>query len=91
MSLVTIVYSMIAGVCFTLAAVHLPVWLRNREARATLAFAVAAVCSGAIACGELLMLMAATPEEYAAAQKWNNVPIALLLVALAVPAGFGWR
>ena len=83
MSLVTIVYSMIAGVCFTLAAVHLPVWLRNREARATLAFAVAAVCSGAIACGELLMLTAATPAEYAAAQKWNNVPIALLLVALA--------
>ena len=88
MSLVTIVYSMIAGVCFTLAAVHLPVWLRNREARATLAFAIAAICSGAIACGELLMLTAATPAEYAAAQKWNNVPIALLLLALAA---FGYH
>jgi len=88
MSLVTIVYSMIAGVCFTLAAVHLPVWLRNREARTTLAFAVAAICSGAVACGELLMLTATTPAEYAAAQKWNNVPIALLLVALAV---FGYH
>jgi len=88
MSPVTIVYSMIGGVCFTLAAVHLPVWLRNRGARASLAFAVAAICSGAIACGELFMLTAATPAEYVAAQKWNHVPIALLLVALAA---FGYH
>jgi len=88
MSLVTIVYSMIAGVCLTLAAVHLPVWVRNREARASLAFAVAAICSGAIACGELFMLTATTPDGYATAQKWNHVPIALLLVALAA---FGYQ
>ena len=34
MSLVTVVWSMIAAACLTLAAVHLPVWWRNREARA---------------------------------------------------------
>ena len=49
MSLVTVVWSMIAAACLTLAAVHLPVWWRNREARATLAFSLAAICTAAIA------------------------------------------
>ena len=55
MSLVTVVWSMIAAACLTLAAVHLPVWWRNREARATLAFSVAAICTAAIALCELAM------------------------------------
>jgi len=83
MSLVTVVWSMIAAACLTLAAVHLPVWWRNREARATLAFSVAAICTAAIALCELAMLKAATPADYAAAQRWMNLPVALLLVALA--------
>jgi PAS domain S-box-containing protein len=88
MSLVTIVYAMIAGVGFALAAVHLPVWLMNREARTSLAFAVAALCTGAIACGELLMLTATTPAGFALAQRWNNLPIAILFIALAA---FGYH
>jgi len=83
MSLVTVVWSMIAAACLTLAAVHLPVWWRNREARATLAFSVAAICTAAIALCELAMLKAATPADYAAAQRWMNLPVALLLIALA--------
>ena len=88
MSLVTIVYAMIAGVGFTLAAVHLPVWFMNRTARTSLAFAIAALCTGAIACAELLMLKAAAPADYALSQRWGNVAIALLFVALAV---FGYQ
>jgi two-component system sensor kinase FixL len=83
MSLVTVVWSMIAAASLTLAAVHLPVWWRNREARATLAFSVAAICTAAIALCELAMLKAATPAEYAFAQRWMNLPVAVLLVALA--------
>jgi two-component system sensor kinase FixL len=83
MSLVTVVWSMIAAACLTLAAVHLPVWWRNREARATLAFSIAAICTAAIALCELAMLKAATPADYAMAQRWMNLPVALLLVALA--------
>ena len=71
MSLVTIVYAMIAGVGFTLAAVHLPVWFMNRTARTSLAFAIAALCTGAIACAELLMLKAAAPADFALAQRWG--------------------
>jgi len=83
LSPVTVVWSMIAAACLTLAAVHLPVWLSNRDARATLAFSVAAVCTAAIALCELAMLKAATPADYAAAQRWMNLPVVLLLVALA--------
>ena len=79
MSLVTVVWSMIAAACLTLAAVHLPVWWSNREARATLAFSVAAICTAAIALCELTMLKAPTPAVYATAQRWANVPIALLM------------
>jgi len=83
MSPVTVVWSMIAAACLTLAAVHLPVWWRNREARATLAFSIAAICTAAIALCELMMLKAPTPAAYVTAQRWMNLPIALLLVALA--------
>ena len=83
MSLVTVVWSMIAAACLTLAAVHLPVWWRNREARATLAFGIAAASTAAIAFAELVMLKAATPETYATAVRWAHVPIVVLMVALA--------
>jgi PAS domain S-box-containing protein len=83
MSPVTVVWSMIAAACLTLAAVHLPVWLSNRGARATLAFSIAAACTAAIALCELTMLKSTTPEAYVAAQRWMNLPVALLLVALA--------
>ena len=83
MSLVTVVYAAIAGIGFTLAMVHLPVWFLNREARTSLAFTVAALCTGAIACAELLMLTATTPAAFALAQRWSNVPLALLFIALA--------
>ena len=88
MSVVVIVWSMIAAACLTLASVHFPVWLRNREARATLWFSVAAVASAAIACAELIMLKAQTPEVYAVAQRWFNVPAALLVISLV---GFAYN
>ena len=81
-SLVVVVHSMIAAACLTLAAVHLPVWLRNRDAVASLAFAIAAAAAAANAIGDMVILKALTPEIYAAAQRWKNIPILLLLVGL---------
>jgi Tfp pilus assembly protein PilX len=66
-SLVVVVHSMIAAACLTLAAVQLPVWLRNRDAVANLAFAIAAAAAAANAIGDLVILKAQTPEIYAAA------------------------
>ena len=70
MSLVTIVWSMFAAVCLTLAAVHLPVWWNNREARASLAFSLTTISTAAFAICELWMLQARTPGEYATALKF---------------------
>jgi len=83
MSSVTIVWSMIAAACLTLAALHLPVWWRNRDADATFAFALAAISTALVAFCELYMLKAQTAQDYALAQKVAQVPIVLLLLALA--------
>ena len=83
MSVVTIVWSMIAGACCTLAAAHLPVWWRNRESGASLAFAMAAVCTAGLAFCELAMLHAQTPAAYAVVLRWAHLPVTLLLLALA--------
>ena len=83
MSFVTVVWSMIAAACLTLAAVHLPVWWRIGGAQTTLAFALAAVSTAGIAFCELAMLKASTPHAYATAVRWVHVPIFVLMVALA--------
>ena len=83
MSFVTVVWSMIAAACLTLAAVHFPVWWRNRGAHTTLAFAFAAVSTTGIAFCELAMLKAPTPHAYSNALRWAHVPILVLMVALA--------
>src|SRR5262245_47940277 len=88
MSLVTVVWSMIGAACLTLAAIHFPVWWRNRDALATLSFAIAAISTAAIALCELLALKAATPAAYASALRWLHVPVAVLFVALA---GFAYN
>jgi two-component system sensor kinase FixL len=88
MSLVTVIWSMIGAGCLTLAAIHFPVWWRNRDALATLSFVAAAAATAAIAFCELLALKATTPAAYAAAVRWIHVPVAVLLVGLV---GFAYH
>ena len=88
MSLVTVVWSMIGAACLTLAAIHLPVWWRNREALATLSFVVAALATAAIAFCELDALKSTTPAAYASALRWVHVPVAVLCVGLV---GFAYN
>ena len=87
-SLIVVVHSMVAAACLTLAAVHLAVWSRNRDALANLSFAIVAASAAANAIGDMVILKAQTPEIYAAAQRWKDIPILLLLVGLA---GFSYH
>ena len=87
MSWVTVIWSMIAAACLTLAAVHLLVWQRNRTAWPSLAFSLMAVATAAFVFCELAMLRAQTPEEFGTALRWTHVPLWLSLVSLA---GFVW-
>jgi signal transduction histidine kinase len=83
MSWVTVIWSMCAAACLTLAFVHLLVWARNRRAWASLAYALAAVGAAGFAFCELWVLMSRTPGEFATALRWAHVALWWWMVPLA--------
>jgi len=82
MSWVTVIWSMIAAVCVTLAGIYLLVWRRNHSAWANLLFCLTAVSVAAFAFCELRMMRAETPAEFATTLKWAQVPVWLLVLSL---------
>jgi len=87
MSWVTIIWSMAAAACLTLAGVHLVVWARDRRARVNLLFAVTATLVAAFALMVMRLMDAETPAEYGVWHRWVHVPIGLASIALV---GFVW-
>ena len=65
MSWVTVIWSMTASACLTLAAIHLLVWCHRRTAWADLLFTVTSAGAAAFAVCELLMTLAETPAQFA--------------------------
>jgi two-component system, LuxR family, sensor kinase FixL len=82
MSLITIIWSMIASACLTLAAISFLTWVRNREAWANLSFSLLATGTAAWTFCELSMMRAETPAEFATALKWGQVAVWLVVVPL---------
>ena len=82
MSSVTIVWSMMASACLTLAAMHLLVWSRRRAAWPHLLFSLSAAGVAVYAGLELRMLWAVTPLEYGMALRWAHVPAWVTIVSL---------
>ena len=82
MSSVTIVWSMVASACLTLAAMHLLVWFRRRSATTHLLFSLSAAGAAVYAGFELWMLRAVTPGEYGMALRWAHVPGWVTVVSL---------
>ena len=83
-SLITVIWSMSASACLTLAAIHLLVWARDRQAWANLFFFLLAIATAAWTFCELWMMRAATPAEFATVLKWGHVAVWLLIVSLVV-------
>jgi signal transduction histidine kinase len=83
MSWITIIGSMSAGCCMTLAAVHLLVWLRTRDAWGSLLFSISAAAAAAMAALDLLMLRAHTPAEFGELLRWLHVPVWVMIVSVA--------
>jgi two-component system sensor kinase FixL len=81
-SWVTVIWSMIAAACLTLAAVHFPIWCKNRAAWASLFFSLTAFATTALVFCELWMMRSETPEEYATAVRWTHVPLWLVMLSL---------
>jgi len=82
MSWVTVVWSMIASACLTLAAIYCLVWYRNRTARAHLWFAATAVCTAGLAFFELRLMQAETLGDVLAARMWAHVPLFFWVVSI---------
>jgi PAS domain S-box-containing protein len=82
MSWVTILWSMNASACLTLAAIYFLVWWKRRKAWdilfLTLSSAAVAVYTGL----ELWMLRAETPAQFATALRWIQLPVWVLIVSL---------
>ncbi|MGA2502126.1 MAG: ATP-binding protein, partial [Tepidisphaeraceae bacterium] len=83
MSYVTIIWSMVASACLTLAALHFMVWWQRRTAWADLLFTLTSVGVAAYARCELSMMLAQTPAQFAAALRWLQVPTWVIVVSLA--------
>lgn len=77
---VTIIWSMVASACLTLAAIHLLIWSMNRAAWANLLFSLSALATAALAGCEYWMMRAETPVEYATALRWLHDPIWVIFV-----------
>jgi len=96
MSWITVVWSMNAGACLTLAAFYGAVWCKQRENRAYLAFSCSAVAAAAISGFELWMMNARSVEQYQLLVRWVHLPTwALTLsfvafVRLYLRAGRAW-
>src|SRR4030095_11850730 len=81
MSWVTVIWSMNAGACLTLAAFYGAVWFKQRSNRAYLLFSCSAVAAAVISVFELRMLNSTTPEQYQLLIRWIHVPVWVLTVS----------
>src|SRR5213078_1869843 len=84
MSWITVVWSMNAAACLTLAAFYSVVWCKQRENWVHLVFSFSAVAAAAIAAFELAMMHAKTVGQYEALLRWIHVPVWVLTVSFVM-------
>ena len=84
MSWITIVWSMNAAACLTLAGIYLLVWSKQRVDWAHLVLSCNAVAGAALTAFELRLLQAPTSEDYGVILRWAQLPIWSLVVSLVV-------
>jgi hypothetical protein len=83
MSWITILWSMNAAACLTLAGIYLLVWCKQRESWVYLAFSFSAVGGAALTAFELALVRAQTVEQYGAILRWAQLPIWAVVVELS--------
>jgi two-component system, LuxR family, sensor kinase FixL len=96
MGWVTILYVAMAAFAATIAGIYLSAWLVQRDAWSYLVFVLLALSIACLLATELWMLRARTPDEYATALRWFQVPawsgfLAIIgLVGLRFRPRFSW-
>ena len=84
MSWITVIWSMNAGACLTLAAFYGAVWSKQREKRVYLLFSCSAAAAAVISVFELWMMHARTVEQYQLLVRWTHLPTCVLIVSFVV-------
>jgi ABC-type Fe3+-siderophore transport system permease subunit len=77
MSWVTVIWSIGAGACLTLAVIYIVVWWKVRTVRANLVFAAFAAMATAVVAFltlELAKIRAQTPEQFRIVARWVPAP-----------------
>ena len=82
MSWVTVIWSLGAGACLTLAFLQFIVWWKDRTARANLVFSFGAVAVAVFAALEFALMRAETAEEFGRVTRWIHVPGWVLIVSM---------
>ncbi len=82
MNWVTVIWSMVASACLTLAVIYGLAWCRNRTAWAHLLFSATAGAGAAFTFCELWLMRVETPAELLFAMKWSHVTMLLWLVSI---------
>ncbi len=82
MSWVTVIWSMSAGACLTLAFLQFMVWCKDRAARANLVFVLGAVAVAVFAGLELALMRSETPAQFGTVARWIHVPAWVLIVSI---------
>src|SRR5215471_16031532 len=81
MSWVTVIWSISAGACLTLAFLQFIVWWKDRTAPANLVFSLGAVSVAIFATLELMLMRAETPAQFGTITRWIHVPAWVLIVS----------
>ena len=84
MSWITVVWSMNAAACLTLAGIYLLVWCKQRASWVYLVFSCSAVATAAIALLELALMRADATVQYGVIMRWVQLPVWTLIVSLVV-------
>jgi two-component system, LuxR family, sensor kinase FixL len=83
MSWVTVIFSMTASACLTLALIHACIWWQQRNAWASLLFSLTATGTAAAAACNLAALHAHSPAQFAFAIRWLQLALSVSFFALA--------
>ena len=91
MSWVTVIWSMVAPACLTLAAVSFLVWYKRRTVWDGLLFTLTLTGVAVYAGCELAMVQVETPAQFATSLRWVQVPTWVIVLSLVGFARFHLR
>jgi two-component system sensor kinase FixL len=83
MSWVTVIFSMTASACLTMALIHGFMWWRQRNSWAHLLFMLAAIGTAALAGCDLVAMRAESPAQFASAIRWEQLSAWVIVLPLA--------